>query len=115
MWERRTELEGFARPWRPSATRRPGLAGRAIAGPHAYDQIPASSSAAASGGRFHADLDALLADRPFVAGEAYSVADITARVTLDFAAGALSMPTPDTAVSIARWYEAVSERPSAEA
>jgi glutathione S-transferase len=64
---------------------------------------------------FHADLDTLLADRPFVAGETYSVADITARVTLDFAAVALNLPPPPSAAAIARWYEALSARPSTDA
>jgi glutathione S-transferase len=116
MWERRMEQEGFAPTMEAVRNAAPGLAGRAIAGPHAHEQIPALVER----GRkrvadFHVDLDALLADRPFVAGDAFSVADITARVTLDFATGALSMPTPDSAASIARWYEAVSARASADA
>ena len=116
MWERRMEQEGFAPTMEAVRNAAPGLAGRAIAGPHGYDQIPALVD---RGRRrvadFHADLDALLADRPFVAGPAFSVADITARATLDFAAGALSMPAPDQAKSIARWYAAISARPSTDA
>ncbi len=116
MWERRMEQEGFAPTMEAVRNAAPGLAGRAIAGPHGYDQIPALVER----GRkrvadFHADLDALMADRPFVAGEAFSVADITARVTLDFAHEALAMPPPEEARSVARWYAAISTRPSTEA
>jgi glutathione S-transferase len=116
MWERRMEQEGFAPTMEAVRNAAPGLAGRAIAGPHGYEQI----SALVERGRarvadFHADLDALLADRPFVAGEAYSVADITARVTLDFAANALAMPLPGGARAIARWYDALSARPGTDA
>ncbi|MDB5482368.1 MAG: Glutathione S-transferase [Caulobacteraceae bacterium] len=116
MWERRMEQEGFAPTMEAVRNAAPGLAGRAIAGPHGYDQIPALVER----GRkrvadFHADLDGLLAGRPFVAGDAFSVADITARVALDFAAKALDLPPPDGAGSIARWYAAISARPSTDA
>jgi glutathione S-transferase len=116
MWERRMELEGFAPTMEAVRNAAPGLAGRAIAGPHGYDQIPALVE---RGRRrvadFHDDLDALLQDRPYVAGEAYSVADITARVTIDFAAKALSMPVSDKTRALSRWYESLSSLPSIEA
>ena len=41
MWERRAELEGFAVVMEAVRNAAPGLKGRAIAGPHDYDQIPA--------------------------------------------------------------------------
>ncbi len=41
MWERRMELEGFAVVMETVRNAAPGLAGRAIAGMHDYDQIPA--------------------------------------------------------------------------
>jgi glutathione S-transferase len=115
-WERRMEQEGFAPTMEAVRNAAPGLAGRAIAGPHGYDQIPELvERGRARVADFHADLDGLLADRPFVAGDAFSVADITARVTLDFADKALAMPPPDGARHIARWYAAVSARPSTDA
>ena len=49
-----------------------------------------------------------------MAGEAFSVADITARVTLDFTAKALDLPPPDQAKALLRWYESLSTRPSIE-
>jgi glutathione S-transferase len=116
MWERRMEREGFAPTVEAVRNAAPGLAGRAIAGPHGYDQIPALvERGRARVADFHADLDALLTDRPFVAGDTYSVADSTARVTLDFAAGALAMPSPEGARAIARWCDALSARPSTDA
>jgi glutathione S-transferase len=116
MWERRMEQEGFAPTMEAVRNAAPGLAGRAIAGPHGYEQIPALVE---RGRRrvadFYDDLDGLLAGRAFVAGEAFSVADITARVTVDFAGKALGMPVPDGARSVARWYEALSARASIDA
>src|ERR1700752_844706 len=41
MWERRAELEGFAAVMEAARNAAPGLKGRAIAGPHDYEQIPA--------------------------------------------------------------------------
>jgi glutathione S-transferase len=51
---------------------------------------------------------------PFVAGERYSAADITALVTVDFAK-ALQLSMPDGHAALKRWYETVSSRPSAAA
>jgi glutathione S-transferase len=64
---------------------------------------------------FLADLDARLTEAPFVAGEHYSIADITALVTVDFAAKAINVPLPDEHAALGRWYELVSKRPSASA
>jgi len=59
-------------------------------------------------------LDRELADREFVAGDRYSVADITAQVTVDFMKPA-KLAVPDTATNVKRWHAAVSARPSARA
>jgi glutathione S-transferase len=50
MWERRAELEGFAAVMEGVRNAAPRLAGRAIAGPHDYAQIPELGSSAASAG-----------------------------------------------------------------
>jgi glutathione S-transferase len=60
-------------------------------------------------------LDGELKDRPFVAGDTYSIDDITAQVALLTARGALKLPIPDDHASLARWNAAVSGRPTARA
>ncbi len=60
-------------------------------------------------------LDGELKDRPFIAGDTYSIADITAQVALLTARGALKLPVPDDHANLARWYAAVSARPTARA
>ena len=91
----------------------PGLKSRAIAGPHDYEQIPALVERSRLRVRnFYADFDARLADVPFVAGDEFSVADITAIVTVDFAAKAAGLPVPEQHVALKRWYDSVSARPS---
>lgn len=59
-------------------------------------------------------LDAQLANNRYVAGEAFSVADITALVAIDFMKPA-RIALPAELSNIARWYGEVSTRPSARA
>jgi glutathione S-transferase len=59
-------------------------------------------------------LDGELADREFVAGDRYTIADITALVGIDF--GRVSKIAIDPSwKNLQRWHEAVSSRPSARA
>jgi len=113
MWERRVELEGFAAAMEAVRNAVPGLKSRAIAGPHDYEQIPALVERSRQRVRnFYSDFDARLTDVPFIAGEEFSVADITAVVTVDFAAKAAGLPIPDEHRALKRWYDKVSARAS---
>ena len=93
-----------------------GLKGRALSGPHDYDQIPElverSKRRVAD---FYTDFDARLEQIPFVAGAEFSAADITTLVTVDFATRALNMPIPAESGALRRWYDAVAARPGATA
>lgn len=60
-------------------------------------------------------LDTELARRPFVAGERYTIADITAQVAVLTARGALKVAIGEEQKNLARWWAAVSARPSARA
>jgi glutathione S-transferase len=113
MWERRAELEGFAAVMEAIRNSAPGLKGRAIAGPHDYEQIPElAERSKLRVQNFFADFDDRLSEAPFVAGQRFSVADITALVAVDFAAKAINLPVPDGHRSLKRWYDAVSSRSS---
>jgi glutathione S-transferase len=113
MWDRRAELEGFASVMEAVRNAVPGLKNRAIAGPHDYEQIPALVERSRQRVRnFHADFDARLADVPFIAGDAFSVADITAVVTVDFAAKAAGLPIAQEHAALKRWYDMISARAS---
>jgi glutathione S-transferase len=59
-------------------------------------------------------LDRELADRPFVAGEAYTMADICLLSTVDFATW-IGLPLADEHASLKAWHARVSARPSAAA
>ena len=55
-----------------------------------------------------------LMDRRFIAGDRYTVADITGLVCIDFLKPA-KLAVPDELTSLKRWYAEVSARPSAKA
>jgi glutathione S-transferase len=59
-------------------------------------------------------LDGELKDRVFVAGDRYSVADITGMVAVDFMKPS-KMIVPQEFTNVQRWHAHVSERPSAKA
>ena len=59
-------------------------------------------------------LDAELKHRAFVAGDAFSIADITGLVAVDFMKPA-KLAVPDEFTNLKRWHADVSARPSASA
>ncbi|NJR13808.1 MAG: glutathione S-transferase [Phyllobacteriaceae bacterium] len=63
---------------------------------------------------FMAYLDGELAKRAYVAGDAFSVADITAMIALDFTKPAKIIIPPELE-HLGRWYAAMKARPSASA
>jgi glutathione S-transferase len=113
MWERRAEMEGFASVMEAVRNAAPRLQNRAIAGPHDYEQIPALVDRSRMRvANFYADFDTRLAEVAYVAGDAFSVADITAVVTVDFATRAAGLPVPEQHAALKRWYDSVSARAS---
>jgi len=58
--------------------------------------------------------DRRLSEVPYLAGEQFTVADITAMIAADFMKPA-RLPVPDDAVHFKRWYAQVSSRPSHKA
>ena len=60
-------------------------------------------------------LDAELAARPYLAGERFTVADITLLSALDFAKVVAIRIDPAAQPNLARWHKDVSARPSAKA
>jgi glutathione S-transferase len=59
-------------------------------------------------------LDRELKDRPFVAGDRYTVADITGFIAVDFMKPA-KLNVPQEYANVRRWHAEVSARPSASA
>jgi glutathione S-transferase len=59
-------------------------------------------------------LDRELKNRRYVAGDSYTVADITGMIAIDFLKPA-KLAVPDDMKNVRRWHEEVSARPSAKA
>jgi glutathione S-transferase len=63
----------------------------------------------------YALFDEALAERPHLAGETFTMADILALCTIDFATQLNALPPAAELTHLARWHAAVSQRPSASA
>ena len=114
-WQRIAERNGFHAGMEALRNATPGLKGRALPGPDNYEQIPAlAERGRARLVRFFSQMDERLAQTEYVGGPRYSVADITALVSVDFARW-VKLPIPEECVHLRRWHALVSARPSAKA
>ena len=77
-----------------------------------YKEFGESNRETVNGG-FHW-IDRELADKPFVAGGAYSMADICLLSTVDFA-NWIGLEIPDDCANLKAWHARVTARPSANA
>ncbi len=112
-WDRWAEIDGLMSVMEGFRNAAPGFEQRAVPGPHPIQQIPALAERGGQRYRhFLDDLDARLAQSAYVAHDRFSVADITALVTIDFAQRVLAITPDDGHTSIQRWYQAVYERAS---
>jgi len=111
-WNWRMEFDGLlavAEAWRNSA---PAMANRALPGPVDYAQIPAlAERGLARAQQFLVMLDERLAGRDFIAADQFSIADITAVVTVDFARVVKIRPD-ERHPQLQRWRAAMALRPS---
>lgn len=84
--------------------------------PGRFKQIPAAKEASDKAVHaFYARLDRELAGRPYMAGDRYSIADITALVAVDFASDRVGLPPDPGLANLWDWHARVSARPSAAA
>lgn len=108
MWQRRMELEIFVPITQVFRNSHPFFAGRIPQVPE-YGEVCRTAAEARL-----AWLDGVLADRAFVAGPRYTIADITALCGIDFGRVSKIRIQPEHS-HLARWHAAVSARPSAKA
>lgn len=116
MWNRRCELQGFLGIGEAVRNSLPMFEDRALPGmPSGVPQIPALvERGKATATRFCESLDTKLAENEFVAGERFTIADITAFVMFGLASR-IEFGIPDDCANIKRWFDAVAARPSADA
>jgi len=109
MWNRRAEIHFFANVAAVFRHLHPAMKELEV------PQIPPFAEASKPRVAWFLELlNGELAKREFIAGESYSVADITALVAVDFMKPA-RLTIPDELTHVKRWHAAVSLRPSARA
>ena len=109
MWERRLEFHLLAPVSHVFRNSHPAMKDMEV------PQVPAWADANRPRVMdFLALLDRELKDRRYVAGDRYTVADITGMIAVDFMKPA-KLAVPDTLTNLKRWHDEVSARPSAKA
>ena len=108
MWQRRAELELTQQVFFCFQNTHEFFKGRIPQVPE-YGEVARKRAEAAL-----ALLDSVLAERQFLAGERFTIADITALVGLDFGRVVKIRPALEQK-HVARWHAEVSARPSAKA
>jgi glutathione S-transferase len=108
MWQRRMELEVFGPITQVFRNTHPFFAGR-IPQVAEWGEVCRKAAEARL-----AWLDGVLAEREFIAGARYTIADITALCGIDFGRVSKIRIQPEQ-THLARWHAAVSARPSAKA
>ncbi|MDP5217652.1 glutathione S-transferase [Ruegeria sp. 2205SS24-7] len=113
MWNAIMEQQGGAPIAEALRNSSPRLEGRAIVGPVNFQQIPElAERGRVRVGLFFDLLENRLSEVPYLAGERFTLPDISALVFVEFAR-AIRMAVPDENTATADWYARVKERPSA--
>jgi glutathione S-transferase len=116
MWNRHAESDCYGAAAEMVRNSAPMFADRGLPGqPSGVPQIP---ELAARGrqtlDRFMHYLDGQLAENAFVAGEKFSIADMTVFITIDFSQRA-NYEMPADCANVKRWRDEIAARPSASA
>ena len=114
-WQRHMEFDGLNPTGEMFRNSFEGFKNRGLPGLENVQAIPELAARGKAGvERFYERLEQRLSQRSYVAGERYTVADITALCVVDFA-GFAKMGIPEANTSTKRWHADVSSRPSAKA
>lgn len=111
-WNWRVEFEGYTAIAEAFRNSTPAMVNRALPGPQDYPQIPALAERGLLRVQHFIDmLEARLAGRDFIVGDALSIGDITAAVAVDFARIVKVKPGEQHA-NLVRWRAALAQRPA---
>ena len=108
------EMNGFMAMAEFLRNSAPAMKGRALTGPHDYEQIPElADRGKLRVQRFLEEIDQIISTKSYVAGDQFSIADIDLLVFIEFAAWR-KLGLPEGAANAHRWYEDVCARPRAQ-
>ncbi len=115
MWNAICEFHGGMSIAEALRNASPALKGRALPGAVNYDQIPELATRGAKRLQlFFATLEKRLQESPWLAGDSFTMADITGYVFCDFARIVKMIP-PEKNTATQAWLARIAARPSAQA
>lgn len=113
MWNAIVEQQGGLPIAETLRNSHPAFKDRAIPGPSNYAQIPELAQRGKDRvARFYDLLEARLTESRFLAGDEFTLADISAFVFVDFAR-VIKMRIPEGNAATTAWFENIKSRPSA--
>ncbi len=114
-WNWRCEFEGLSAIAEILRNTSPHMKNRAMTGKRNIAQLPELAERGRERlGYFFEDLNQQLSENEFVAGNHYSLADITALVCVDFSKWVKASPN-DSLVALHKWHKKASQRPASSA
>ncbi|MGD9861945.1 MAG: glutathione S-transferase family protein [Pseudodonghicola sp.] len=113
MWNAIVEQQGGMPIAEVLRNTNPHMKGRAIPGPQNFEQIPElAERGRARVALFFDMIEERLGQSPWLAGERFSLADITGFVFIDFAR-VIKTRIPEGNAATRAWFDAIAARPSA--
>lgn len=110
-WNRMAEWDGVAAGAEALRNRAKPMQGRALTGPVNYEQIPELAERGIKRAtHFLEELDRRFNESPYLAGDRFTIADITAVVAVDFFKW-VKVEMTDAQTGLRRWYDEVTARP----
>lgn len=114
MWNSIVELQGGMAVAEALRNSHPAFKDRAIPGPDNYAQVPElAERGLARLARFFDLLEERLAESKYLAGEGFTLADISAFVFVEFAR-VIKQRIPEANAATLAWHAAIQARPSAQ-
>ena len=116
MWNRHAETDCYGATAEAARNSLPMFADRGLPGlPSGVPQLPLLAERGMQTlNRFMTHLDGHLANNAFVAGDGFSIADITVFVTIEFGKR-VDYSLPEALTHVKRWHGEIAARPSADA
>ncbi len=112
QWNSWCEFEGLTAVAEVLRNSSKGMKDRALTGPRNIEQVPMLAERGRKRlGYFFEDLNSQLEKTPYIAGEHFSFADITAFIIIDFAKWVKLKPD-ESFTTLHDWYAGLSSRPS---
>jgi len=112
MWNAKIEQQGLGAIAEVFRNKSKGFKGRALTGAQGFEQVPALAERGMTRLlQFYDRLDSHLGTNKYVAGDSFTLADITAFVAVEFA-GWLKVEIGVERLNLSRWFEEIKQRPA---